>query len=182
MTAPSTSPSQQGAASYPFEPGEYEWIEKAAIENLKGRRETADILAKESATTLTVLLAGAGGAWAYATKLLDAVATRGGIAALMAAVWLTLLTILLVLWCMRIQAIPAVYNQPGKLLERPQSGESFAEWRLGELKGIQGRIEKAVTRNNLMAKRLNVVRVLATATPFLALLGVGVFELITSCR
>jgi hypothetical protein len=183
--APTPAPISPGAptgSSYPFAQGEYEWVEKAAIENLKGRRETADVLAKEAQTTLTVLLAGAGGAWAYAVKLLDSAATRGGVAALVAAAWLTLLAMLLVWWCMRIQPIPAIYNQPSKLLERPNSGESFEEWRLGELHGIQARIDKAVARNGLYAKRLNRIRVLATLTPVLALLGVGSFELIRMCR
>jgi hypothetical protein len=169
METTDTPPTQE------FDSGEYDWIEKAGIENLKGRIATADTLAKEAVTTLTVLLAGAGGAWAYAIRLLDEVATRGGVAAVVAAVWLTLLSMFLVLRCLMISAIPAVYNQPGQLLKRPESGYSFDQWRLAELKNIEVRIKQAVRRNDEMAKRLNLVRALATSTPVLSLIGVWLF-------
>jgi hypothetical protein len=158
-----------------FEPGEYDWIEKAGIENLKGRIATADTLAKEASATLTIFLAGAGGAWAYAVKLLDETATRGGVAALIAAVWLTLLAMILVLRCLRIEAIPAVYNQPGQLLQRQQAGETLDEWKRVELENIEARILDAVRRNDLMAKRLNDLRMLATLTPVLAAAGVWLY-------
>ena len=65
---------------------------------------------------------------------------------------------------------------------QPAAGESFDEWRLGELHGIQRRITRAVERNNLVAKRLNRVRLMATLTPVLAVIGVGVLELVERCR
>lgn len=166
---------QTGVASQKTEPvfatGEFEWIEKAAIENLKGRRETADILAKEAATTLTVLLAGVGGSLAYGVKILDGDTSNTVIAAAIVCIWLTLLAMGLVLLCLRIGSIPAVYNEPGKLLERFNSLESFDIWRHGELNNIQERIELAVRRNNSTARNLNFVRILAVCTPFIAVLG-----------
>lgn len=171
----STSPSAV-PPTYSFEHGEYDWIEKAGIENLKGRVATADTLAKEAVTTLTVLLAGAGGSWAYAVKLLDQDATAGGFAAVVAGVWLTALAMALVLGCLRISPIPPVYNQPGKLLERPSYGWSLDQWRLAELRNIDERISRAVVRNNTLATRLNWIRGLATATPVLAGIGVWLFH------
>ena len=167
--SPSTKPASR------FEPGELDWIEKAGIENLKQRIATADILSKEAATTLTVVLAGAGGAWAYAIKLLDEQATRGGVAAVWAGAWLTFVAAVLVWKCLQIGTIPAVYNQPGQLLQRAGSGETYEEWRFGELENLEERIGQATTRNNEMARRLNIVRVLATLTPFLAAIGVLLF-------
>lgn len=153
-----------------FAPGEYEWIEKAGLENLKGRRETADILAKEAATTLTVLLAGVGGSLAYGVKLLDGEASMPIIAAAAVCTWLTLLAMALVLTCLKIKGIPAIYNQPGKLLKRADSGMSFDEWRRAELNNIQERIDIAVRRNDNTAKNLNTIRILAVCTPFIAVI------------
>lgn len=154
-----------------FAIGELEWIEKAAIGNLKGRRETADILAKEAATTLTVLLAGVGGSLAYGVKLLDGETSNTIIAAAAVCVWLTLLAISLVLFCLRIGEIPVVYNEPGKLLKRSLAQESFDEWRRGELENMQERIDQTVRRNNTTARNLNYVRLLAVCTPFIAVLA-----------
>lgn len=159
-----------------FAPGEYEWIEKAAIENLKGRRETADILAKEAATTLTVLLAGIGGSLAYAVKLLNGESSMTVIAAAAVCSWLTVLAMALVVTCLKIKGIPAVYNQPGELLKRASSGESFDEWRRGELRNIQARIEIAVKRNDDTARNLNRIRILAVCTPLIAILAPLIFS------
>ena len=170
MTSESTP-----SASPEFVENELEWIEKAAIENLKGRVATADTLAKESVTTLTVLLAGAGGAFAWAIKLFDDQASAGTVAALIASIWLTGLTMFLVWGCLRIIEIPAVYNQPGQLLGRAAQGASFEAWRRHELLNIEARIKDAVTRNNLIADRLNLIRILATVTPILAGISAWVF-------
>lgn len=160
-----------GKADYVFVTGEFEWIEKAAIENLKGRRETADVLAKEAATTLTVFLAGVGGSLAYGIKVLDGDTSNTAIAAAAVCLWLTVLSMILVLTCLKIKGIPAVYNQPGELLKRGDSQDSFDEWRLGELVNIQQRIETAVERNNTTARNLNRVRILAVCTPLIAALA-----------
>jgi hypothetical protein len=159
-----------------LDPKEFEWIEKAGIENLKARVATADTLAKEAVATLTVLLAGAGGSWAYAVKLLDEEATKGGVAALTAGAWLTFIAALLVYRCMKIAPIPTVYNQPGQLLKRSESGESFEEWQVGELENIEERICRATERNKETARRLNLVRELATLTPIVAGLATLLFS------
>ena len=56
---------------HPDWPKTLEWIEKQAQESLKARFATADIVAKEAQTTLTVLLAGVGGSAAYAAKIFE---------------------------------------------------------------------------------------------------------------
>ncbi|MCB1895980.1 MAG: hypothetical protein H6945_20215 [Zoogloeaceae bacterium] len=48
-----------------------DWVEKTGQENLDFRLENAETLARESNTTLTILLAGIGGTLAYAAKGLD---------------------------------------------------------------------------------------------------------------
>ena len=48
-----------------------EWAEKHGTESIKTRFATAELIAKEAQTTLTVLLAGIGGSAAYASKLFE---------------------------------------------------------------------------------------------------------------
>jgi hypothetical protein len=108
-------------------------------------------------------------------KLLDDEATGGGIAAVVAGVWLTVLAMALVFLCLRIAPIPAVYNQPGKLLERPSYGWTLDQWRYAELRNIEARIARAIKRNNTMSTRLNWIRGLATITPILSGIGVWIF-------
>lgn len=160
-----------------FVEGELDWIEKAAIENLKGRVATADILAKEAVSTLTVLLAGAGGGWALGLKLFDEQASTSAVAAFIAGAWLTLLSMALVWFCMKIDTIPAVYNQPGQLLGRAAQGASLDEWRRHELDNIEERIGDAVKRNNKVATSLNWIRVLATLTPILSGVSAWIYRI-----
>lgn len=153
-----------------FVEGEFEWIEKNGIENLKGRAATADMLAKEASTTLTVLLAGVGGSVAYAIKVAG---DHSGavVAGTFVCVYLMVLSALLVYRCMMINPIPAVYSQPGGLLERIKHDASFDEWREGELLNIEDRIIGATKRNEFVAKKLNLVRQLAICTPIVGLAG-----------
>jgi hypothetical protein len=160
-----------------FVQGELDWIEKAAIENLKGRIATADILAKEAVTTLTVLLAGAGGGWALGLKLFDEQASTSAVAAFIAGAWLTILSMALVWLCMKIDSIPAVYNQPRELLGRDAQGATFDQWRRYELNNIEDRIKDAVARNDKVAVRLNWIRVLATLTPILSGISAWIYRI-----
>jgi hypothetical protein len=81
------------------------------------------------------------------------------------------LSALLVYHCMTIQAIPAVYAQPGGLLLREEYGATFDEWREGELENIEERIGQAIERNRRVASKLNLVRQLAICTPFVGIFG-----------
>lgn len=146
-------------------PPELDWVERCAIENLKSRVQTADVLAKEAAATLLLLLGGTGGALAYARPLLDGAAAPSAWVAAAVAGWLAVLAMLLVLGCLMAIRIPAVYNQPNRLLARDPTTDSLDDWRYGELLNLQDRIDAAVQRNNRIALRLNVLRALAAATP-----------------
>lgn len=162
----------QSAVKNPvFETGEFEWIEKAAIENLKQRVECADVLAKEAGTTLTILLAGIGGSLVFAVKVLDADYSSSVLAATAVCGWLTLWAIVLVFTCLKINEIYIVYNEPKNLLKRTDGSSSFTEWRIAELNGMQFRIEKNIERNDKTAFFLNLVRGMTAITPLVALLG-----------
>ena len=159
------SPSQ----SVGFELGELDWIEKAAVENLKQHVEGADILAKESATTLTVLLAGAGGSLAYAIKAADGDYSASVLIAAVVCAWLVVCAMWLVFTCLKINEIYLVYNEPKNHLLRLTSDTNFENWRKKELAGMQERIDKNTLRNDETAKSLNRVRTMTAATPVIAL-------------
>jgi len=162
-------------AGYPFEPGEREWVEFAGFENMKTRRAAADKLADQSAATLTILLAGLGGSLAYAIKIVDGDFSLSGVAAFGVACWLAYLAARLVHGCMLIRDIDAIYNQPGNLLMRPSSGDSFTEWRYGEILNLDDRIENTRARNQLTASRLNAIRLATAATPLVAIVAATAF-------
>jgi len=153
-----------------FEPGEYEWIERNGIENLKARVATADTLAKEASTTLTVLLAGIGGSLAFAGKSLEGHVTYQTVAAITTCGWLVFLSATLVHFCMMVRPIPTVYSQPASLLQRKATGATFDDWRYGELLNIEDRIQEVIRRNQVVARKLNLVRSLAYLTPVAVLI------------
>ncbi|MGE0797777.1 MAG: hypothetical protein AB7G13_06805 [Lautropia sp.] len=156
-----SSPSQ-------FSRDELDWIERHGIENLLGRAKTADTLAKEASLTLSLTLAGTVGALAYAVKVFSGELTYANVGFGCASVWLMAVSMFLVFGCLRVSAMPPIYNEPGKLLSRVDSGASFEQWRIGELHNIDDRIRKAAHRNRGVANRLNTARALAAMTPLVS--------------
>ena len=142
-----------------------EWIEKQAQESLKARFATAEILAKEAQTTLTVLLAGVGASGAYAAKIFQpGAADPVEIASAIVCAYLALICVALVLSCMRIKSYPALYQDPENLMHPTFSLDSVREQ---EVKNIGARIGEATALNNLRAQRLNVIRVMAVCSPLI---------------
>ncbi|WP_321853113.1 hypothetical protein [Burkholderia cenocepacia] len=140
-----------------------DWIEKLAIENLKAHHVTADTIAKEASTTLTVLLAGAAGGMTYAAKALDAHNwTWFSFGAAVFTAWMTWLSYRCVKECLMISPIPQIYNEP-RNLDAPDM--SFSELRESEILGLQGRIDEAAKRNSDLSKKMNNIRRLAVASP-----------------
>jgi hypothetical protein len=148
------------------------WAEQCGIENLKGRAETAGRLAKEGATTLTVLLAGVGGSLAYAAKLLEPNAGPMAAAAAVMCAYLALLCVVLVVKCMLLRAFPAIYNEP---LHLAQPGYELHTMRRVELANIAARIKQAMNHNDRTARWLNGVRLCAAASPLVFLAAVGIW-------
>lgn len=152
----------------------FEWIEKAGIENMKLHHVSADNLAKDSATTLTVLLAGMGGSFTYAVKVFDTGCWNwltAGAATL--TFWFALLGFYLVIKCLMATPIPQIYNEPANL---NVTGLDFEDIRQAELDNLQARINEAARRNRLTAKQLNVVRRLAVSSPFIFIGSALVFR------
>ncbi|TPQ32028.1 hypothetical protein [Cupriavidus pinatubonensis] len=140
-----------------------EWAEKAAVENMKAHHASADFIAKEAATTLTVFLAGMGAAMAYAAKAIDE--QKWGwfaVGATAFAAWFLMLSVLLVWKCLMMRPIPPVHNEP---LHLYQPAFSLADMQEAELSGYQKRINEAARRNGRLVWWLNRLRLAAAASP-----------------
>lgn len=140
-----------------------DWAEKAGLESIKLHHQAADDLGKEATTTLTVLLAGAGGALAYSAKAIDG----GGASPLAvssgaACVWLFVLCAILVQKCLKVRDIAAQINEPLNLFQPEYDLDALREV---ELKNLQERINQVRERNEKTAYWLNGVRLAAIATP-----------------
>lgn len=146
-------------------PKTLEWIENHAQESLKARFATAEIIAKETQTTLTVLLAGIGGSAAYAAKNFDPGPSGPvEVAAAVTCVYLVVLAVSLVIVCMMFKSYPAQYQNPENLLHPDYS---IDEIRRAEIDNIGIRIKEAAEINAERAARLNKIRILIALSPLL---------------
>ncbi len=143
-----------------------DWVEKQALENIRFHIQTSEHLTKESNTTLTLLLAGIGGAVAYLTKLFDSQAEFWLVTAVGAfGVQLIVLAAILIWYCLRTDVMWPPTSEPLCLFQ-----PSFTVDRLREveLENIQGRINQVVQRNNRVATWLDRVRFGAVAAPIVS--------------
>ena len=146
-------------------PKTLEWVEKQAQESLKARFATAEIVAKETQTTLTVLLAGIGGSAAYAAKIFEAGPSGPiEIAAAVVCVYFVALAVILVVVCMMFRSYPALYQNPEHLMHPTCSIDAIRE---EEVKNLGVRIKEAAEINAKRAKHLNRLRIAIALSPFL---------------
>ncbi len=142
-----------------------DWVEHAALENLRFRLQNAETLAKEAASTLTVLIAGIGFSFAYAIKgygQTDLTALTIGISALFA--WLMLAGCLLIINCMLSASLPTPTNEPKNLYQKDFELDKLREV---ELSNIQDRISQATNRNHRISAWLDRVRLMVIASPII---------------
>lgn len=150
---------------HPDWPKTLDWIEKQGQESLKSRFDTAEILAKEAQTTLTVLLAAIGGSAAYGAKIFEAGASGPmEIAAAVTCAYLVVLALALVAACMMFISYPALRQDPANLMH-PNC--SLDEIREAELNNLGERITEAAAINAKRAKRLNRLRIAVALSPLL---------------
>ncbi|UCU95227.1 hypothetical protein [Hydrogenophaga taeniospiralis] len=161
-----------------LQPGELEWIEEHAVENMKARVETATVLARESEHTLLLVLTGTAGALAYGVQVLDGKLSNSTIAAAAACIWLMAVSAYLVLRCMKIGPVPAIYSHPETLCKRFQLNVPHEEWRTMVILKMEPRINSLIARNERVAKALNLARLAALLTPLVAVFAVLIQKLI----
>lgn len=159
-----------------------DWAEKAGLENLKFRLQNSETLAKESTTTLTILLAGIAGSLTYATKYWEmgksSMPLAGGCAAL--SLWLMVLSFLLVNNCIKTKPLQPPTNEPRNLYQPEFELEAL---RKVELKNLQASIDLTAGRNTSVAAWLDRVRYLAVASPVVfTVASVGCFLLVPGAQ
>lgn len=144
-----------------------QWAENAAMENLKGRLQTGDVLLAQANNLLSLLLVAIGGALAYAAKLFEPEPSAAPMAWGMAAVvaWLVVVAVNLVVNCIVTRPTTTLYNEPHNIY-RPALGLSEEEIRGFELDNVQVRIDRTKDRNAAVAYWLDRCRYAAIATPF----------------
>lgn len=143
--------------------------EEHGYQAMKGRHETATWISTQANLTLTLLLAAAGGSLAYAIKWLQGPGQPVELAAAVLCAYLVVLAVGLVVRCLMVEPIPAIWNEPASWLYDP--GRGFDELRRLELANLQVRLHMARARNERTAKSLNVVRLLAAASPVVYLVA-----------
>ena len=142
-----------------------DYAEKAGLENLKFRLQNSETLAKEASTTLTILLAGIGGAMALAMKGFEQhlpipSAVTIGVTGL--SIWLMFVAGLLVVFCMLSMDLPVPTNEPLNLYQPDFDLDAL---RAVELRNLDQRIKQTTARNHRVAVWLDRVRLLAIASP-----------------
>lgn len=150
-----------------MEPWNYaQWAESAAVENLKGRLQTGDVLLAQANTLLSLLLVAMGGALAYAVKLFEPQSAASPMAWGMAAVvaWLVVVAVNLMLHCIVTRPTPTLYNEPRNIYQ-PTLNLSEADIRGFEMQNMQLRIDRVRERNAQVAFWLDCCRYAAIATP-----------------
>lgn len=137
--------------------------EKAGLENIRFRLQNAETLAKEATSTLTILLAGMGGAMAYAIRGFEQTSASAlTIGATALSIWLMLAAALLVVFCMLTTDLPAPTNEPMNLYQKEFTTEMIREV---ELRNLQERIKITTARNHRVAAWLDRTRLLAVISP-----------------
>ncbi|WP_115618020.1 hypothetical protein [Chromobacterium vaccinii] len=116
-----------------------DWVEKAGAENMKFHQQNMELISKQCDTTLTIILAGLGGAFAYIVKALDGGASDFVLYGVIAvAVLLTISGTILLIKCMMIDEFPAPTNEPNNLMIK---GLDFDGIRKAELENLNIRIK-----------------------------------------
>ena len=143
-----------------------QWAETAAMENLKGRLTTGDVLLAQANTLLSLLMVAIGGALAYAVKLFEPETATSPMAWGMAAVvaWLVVVAVNLMLHCIVTRPTPTLYNEP-KNIYQPELKLGEDDIRGFEMQNVQRRIDRVKERNAAVAFWLDRCRYAAIATP-----------------
>lgn len=153
-----------------FSPEHLEWAEKSAIENLRGRLATGDMLLTQANQLLALLLAGMAGALAYGAKVFQQGAGPLEWGAATIAAWLAAAAITLTHKCIATRVTQMLFNEPKNLL---QPGYALPQMRAFELENLQARIEATKARNSNVAWWLDRCRYAAALTPAVFALGAG---------
>ena len=144
------------------------WVESEAKANASFQVECSDALERQASTLLNLLLAGAGGALAYAVSLAEKHAViwqQVGMAGV--SVWLFLVASLLLVKALWSRPIYGPANDPENLKAAHEM--ELTDALCYELENRQFCITNNRARNDAVGRWLNICRWLSAATPFIFL-------------
>jgi hypothetical protein len=147
-----------------------DWLENAAIANLRSKHENSELIMREANTTLTVILSAIGVTIAYFANQWS---TNKGIAivALLVSFYLITCALFLVCKCLRLEDFPAIYNEY-KNLNQPSI--EFQDLRHLELANIQTRCEEADQKILDRSIWLNKIRICIAVSPIFAVMVLAI--------
>lgn len=138
------------------------WALSEGYANLQQHIDGAAVIAAQAASTVTLLLAGIGGALAFAVRVVEPGAGPVAWGAAAVCGYLALLVALLLHTNIRLDEVPMLHNQPESLLA---PNATLEQLHMGELVNLEMRIRTQAAINNQRARALNWVRGLAAACP-----------------
>lgn len=162
LASPPQQPERLDATAW--NPESVKWVEDQALLVSAFQERVIDALEKQAASLLNLLLAGAGGALAYAVNLAEKHAAAWqsvGVAAV--SVWLFFVAALVLWRAMWSREIYPPANDPGNLVL--VSEMDLTKVRVLDLKNHQAGIAANRVRNDVVGRWLNTCRLLAAGTP-----------------
>jgi hypothetical protein len=144
-------------------PERLKWAEENGLKNLQEKFTTADNVGKEAQTTLTYVLAGMGGTFAYVLPGLERKLDTLLFGAIILCIYFVVLGIYLVRKTFLISDYPSPYQEAENLLERPDL--SLDELRHGEILNMTARLAKSQEWIEKKVKAINRVRVALVLSP-----------------
>lgn len=144
-----------------------DWVERGADDNLKFRLQVTEMLAKECAGLLLLLMTAIGGGLAYVVQVLD---RPGAITPLLLGVGGVMLWWMgvggLLMWkCVLTRTIPVPGMMPMLALDPALDAYSLEQLRGFQLQHVQASIESVMSRNACTATWLDRCRLAFLASP-----------------
>lgn len=155
-------------------PERLKWAEDHGLKNLQEKFTTGDNINKEAQTTLTYVLTGMGGTFAYVLQSLSKPVDGAIVGAGALCLYFALLGVYLVRKTFFLGPFPSPYQQPQRLLERDDL--SIDDVREGELLNIADRIDEAAAWIDNRAKVINRIRALLVASPLVFLAAIAAYR------
>ncbi|MCB5207805.1 hypothetical protein [Methylovorus mays] len=152
-----------------------EWVEVAAIENMKSRQQNIDLITAEAHTTLTIGLSAIGVVFAYTVQNVNGESVIF-YSALFTTVYLIASVLYLVSNCLIQGDFPPVYNEPKNLNQKNYSLDELKEF---ELQNMQLRIDEACVVIQKRSKALNNARKFLAVFPILSVIFWQSFKLLS---
>ena len=156
-------------------PERLKWAEENGLKNLQEKFTTADNMGKEAQTTLTYVLAGMGGTFAYILPGLERKLDTLLFGTIVLCLYFVVLGIYLVRKTFFITDYPSPYQEAENLLARPDL--SLDELRHGEILNMTDRLRRSQEWIERKTTVINHVRVALVLSPLPFVVGCILFKL-----